>query len=34
MNHSAYCRFDDSVVADGAALLAELAHRHLAPSAQ
>ena len=34
MNHSAYCRFDDSVVADGAALLAELAHRHLAPAAQ
>ena len=33
-NHSAYCRFDDSVIADGATLLAELAHRHLAPPAQ
>ena len=30
MNHSAYARFDDRVVADGATLLAELAARHLA----
>lgn len=29
-NHSAYARFDDSVVPDGARLLAELALRHLA----
>ncbi len=28
-NHSAYARFDDSVVPDGAMLLAELARRHL-----
>ncbi|MDO5093192.1 MAG: M20 family metallopeptidase [Propionibacteriaceae bacterium] len=34
MNHSAYCRFDDSVLADGAALLAELAQRRLAPQSQ
>ena len=34
MNHSAYCRFDDSVIADGSALLAELAHRRLTLSAQ
>ncbi len=30
MNHSAYARFDDRVVVDGAALLAELAYRRLA----
>ena len=29
-NHSAYARFDDSVVADGALLLAELARQRLA----
>ncbi len=34
VNHSAYCRFDDSVLADGAALLAELAARRLAPESQ
>ncbi|MFV0428765.1 MAG: M20 family metallopeptidase [Arachnia sp.] len=28
-NHSAYARFDDAVLADGAALLTELARRHL-----
>ena len=28
-NHSAYAQFDDSVVSDGALLLAELARRHL-----
>lgn len=28
-NHSAYARFDDSVVADGAALLTQLTHRHI-----
>lgn len=32
MNHSAQVRFDDKVVADGAALLAELAARRLAPA--
>ena len=32
MNHSAHARFDDRVVADGAALLAELAARRIAPT--
>ncbi|WP_233557806.1 M20 metallopeptidase family protein [Tessaracoccus antarcticus] len=32
-NHSAYARFDDAVVADGALLLADLAATHLSPGA-